>query len=34
MAHADDMDLILKTVADLKEAFLSLVQVGEDMGCG
>jgi hypothetical protein len=34
MAHAKDLDLILKTVVDLKEAFLSLVRVGEDMGCG
>lgn len=34
MAHANDLDLLLKTVVDLKEAFLSLVQVGDDMGSG
>jgi hypothetical protein len=34
MAHADDLDLLMKTVVDLKEAFLSLVWEGENMGCG
>jgi hypothetical protein len=32
LAYADDLDLISRTAVDLKEAFLSLVQVAEDMG--
>jgi hypothetical protein len=30
--YADDMDMISRTAVDLKKAFLSLVQVAEDMG--
>ena len=32
LVYADDLDVISKTAVDLKEAFLSLVQVPEDMG--
>jgi len=30
--YADDLDMISRTAVDLKEAFLSLVQVAEDVG--
>jgi hypothetical protein len=32
LAHADDLDFISRTLVDLKEALLSLVQAAEDMG--
>jgi len=32
LIYADDVDMIARTAVDLKEAFLSLIQVAEDMG--
>jgi len=32
LGYVDDLDMISRTAVDLKEAFLSLIEVAEDMG--
>jgi hypothetical protein len=32
LVYTDDLDVIFRTTVDLKEAFLSLVQVADNMG--